>query len=82
MQSCRELEVLRCRSDSWTAVHGESACAGQPRIRYYAGAPLIVEIEPNSEPQKLGTLCVIDTAPRDPMEHEEREDLASLARWW
>ena len=52
---------------------------GDPHIRYYAGAPLIVNLAPDTGPQKMGTLCIIDTKPRPPMDLEERDALKNLA---
>ena len=46
---------------------------GAPHIRYYAGAPL------RSAGKKLGTLCIIDTRARPPLNEEQRQDLVSLA---
>ena len=47
---------------------------GDPRIRFYAGAPLI-----DSEGHALGTLCVIDRRAR-PLDAGRREALEALAR--
>lgn len=47
---------------------------GDPNIRFYAGAPLV-----STEGHSLGTLCAIDTKPRQISEHQERV-LATLAR--
>ncbi|GFM83325.1 sensor domain-containing phosphodiesterase [Pseudomonas cichorii] len=47
---------------------------GEPGIRYYAGSPLITE-----DGIALGTLCVIDTAPRAPMSEREARMLKRLA---
>lgn len=44
-------------------------------IRFYAGAPLTM-----SNGARLGTLCVIDTQPRDALDAEERAMLLRLAR--
>jgi GAF domain-containing protein len=46
----------------------------EPRIRFYAGAPLI-----NEEGYALGTLCVIDQTPRD-FEPDQKEALQALSR--
>ena len=47
---------------------------GEPKIRFYAGAPLVVR-----ENIRLGTLCIIDTEPRT-FGDDDREALADLSR--
>ena len=47
---------------------------GEPHVRFYAGAPLI--LEPGL---RVGTMCIFDTVPR-PFSAEERRQLADLAR--
>ena len=46
---------------------------GPPGIRYYAGAPI------RFENVKLGALCLIDPAPRSPMDQPNRQLLSDLA---
>ena len=46
----------------------------EPHIRYYAGAPLIYD------GIRLGSLCLIDFEPRDPLSAEQRQLLQELAR--
>ena len=47
---------------------------GAPHIRFYAGAPLI-----SSEGAPLGSLCIIDTVPREALSDLQREGLEVLA---
>ncbi|QXI03951.1 sensor domain-containing diguanylate cyclase [Pseudomonas tensinigenes] len=53
--------------------HDNPLVTGAPNIRFYAGYPLTV---PNGN--KMGTLCLIDTKPRD-LDEEERALLRDLA---
>lgn len=47
---------------------------GPPGIRYYAGAPLVGE-----SGHAYGTLCVIDTRPRERLDNRQRDSLERLA---
>jgi len=53
--------------------HDNPLVIGDPNIRFYAGYPLTV---PNGN--KMGTLCLIDTKPRE-LDDEERDLLRDLA---
>ncbi|RAK51426.1 GAF domain-containing sensor histidine kinase [Phenylobacterium deserti] len=45
-----------------------------PKIRFYAGAPLRLR-----SGQRLGSLCVIDRSPREPLTEDQKRRLATLA---
>ncbi|MGE1176850.1 sensor domain-containing diguanylate cyclase [Pseudomonas sp. BW7P1] len=53
--------------------HDNPLVTGEPKIRFYAGYPLTVP-----DGNKMGTLCLIDTKPRD-LDDEERALLRDLA---
>ncbi|WP_031551470.1 GAF domain-containing sensor histidine kinase [Parvularcula oceani] len=46
---------------------------GAPHIRFYAGAPLVVE------GTKLGAFCILDTFPRDALTPEQERELRAFA---
>jgi len=48
---------------------------GPPKIRYYAGMPLVTK-----DGHALGTLCIIDTKTRDPLTAPRRQILSELAQ--
>jgi signal transduction histidine kinase/CheY-like chemotaxis protein len=48
---------------------------GEPNIRFYAGAPLVT-----TDGFSIGTLCIIDTNPRDTFHQFEVDRLVGLAR--
>lgn len=48
---------------------------GAPHIRFYAAAPLVLK-----GGERVGTLCLIDTAPRDEFTDRETRALCTLAR--
>lgn len=54
---------------------GNPLVMGEPRIRFYAGAPLVL-----SSGQTLGSLCIIDRSPRSftPSQREQLKDLAAI----
>ena len=64
--------VLDALADSRFA--GNPLVTGDPFIRFYAGAPLVVG------EFKLGTICAIDTKPRDAFSDEEARMLKLLAK--
>mmetsp|Transcript_17777 Transcript_17777/g.33751 ORF Transcript_17777/g.33751 Transcript_17777/m.33751 type:complete len:584 (-) Transcript_17777:88-1839(-) len=47
---------------------------GPPYVKYYVGAPLV-----SPEGYKIGTLCLVDRKPHDPLTVEQRESLKSMA---
>ena len=53
---------------------GHPMVTGEPGIRFYAGQPL------RSGGRALGTLCILDTRPRE-LEPEDLSALADLAAW-
>jgi GAF domain-containing protein len=48
---------------------------GEPHLRYYLGAPLMLENRLD-----IGVLCVLDTLPRPPASRDQRAYLRGLAR--
>ncbi len=53
---------------------GNPFVQSEPGIRFYAGAPLI-----SHDGFNLGTLCMLDTQPRDPLTAEQQATLIDLA---
>lgn len=68
----RALVVPDTRSDA--RFSGNPFVVGQPHIRFYAGVPLRA-----SQGYSIGTLCAMDTRPRD-FQEEAVETLADLSR--
>ncbi|OGX84903.1 hypothetical protein BEN47_15665 [Hymenobacter lapidarius] len=72
MRSADVYEVQDATADRRFA--GNPLVTGEPNIRFYAGAPLL-----SPEGQPLGTLCTLDTVPRE-LTEDQREALRILAR--
>ena len=52
---------------------------GAPNVRFYAGCPIRVSSKDSNERYPIGTLCVIDSKPRD-LKEEELRALKDLGR--
>lgn len=61
-------------ADNDLRFHDNPLVSGEPHVKFYAGAPLIIEDGIN-----VGTLCVIDNHPRS-MNEEQKQSLQALAR--
>lgn len=66
------LEVLDAQQDPRFA--DNPLVTGAPGIRYYCGAPLLIE-----QRIAIGSLCIIDSVPRPPMTEEQRAMLLAFA---
>ncbi len=53
---------------------GNQFVQGEPGVRFYAGAPLLT-----SDGFNLGTLCLLDSKPRDSLSDQQQATLADLA---
>ncbi len=65
------MEVADARRDP--RFYDHPSVLGSPHVRFYAGAPLVL-----SSGHRIGTLCVIDTAPRV-LDDRQRRALGDLA---
>ncbi|MYL27393.1 MULTISPECIES: PAS domain S-box protein [Halomonadaceae] len=73
IHSVEVLEVCDTQKDDRFA--DNPLVTGPPGIRYYAGAPLV-----GQSGHAYGTLCVIDTRPRDKLSDGQQDSLQRLAR--
>jgi signal transduction histidine kinase/FixJ family two-component response regulator len=66
------LVIPDTRNDSRVA--SMPSVASEPGLRFYAGAPLI-----DRDGYNLGTLCILDTKPRDALSADQQRTLTDLA---
>lgn len=67
------LEITDLSADDRFAAH--PIVAGAPHVRFYAAAPIVTE-----DGHAIGTVCVLDVAPRPSLSEDQAESLAALAR--
>lgn len=79
LQICAATLSRECLCSSLPGLLSLCSDARGSAPRYYAGAPLLVSTDENKPAQKMGTFCVIDTKPRQPLTEQERDDLLNLA---
>ncbi|MEB2846482.1 bifunctional diguanylate cyclase/phosphodiesterase [Endobacterium cereale] len=72
LDSAEILVVADARADD--RFRSNALVTSDPFIRFYAGAPLVT-----SKGHILGTLCIIDTLPREDFSAEDRETLQAMA---
>jgi PAS domain S-box-containing protein len=73
MASCEIMVVPDAQNDPRFAAN--SLVRGDPHIRFYAGAPLVL-----TGGHRIGALCIIDSQPRKNFSQRDRHALALMAR--
>lgn len=62
-----------CDTHEHPGLKDNDLVVGEPYLRYYAGAPLVFD------GRRLGSLCILDFVPHEPLPEAKRRTLVSLA---